>query len=163
MSSVVGYASSQVGQKVGDGECTRLAERALEAAGKKTTKDFGVVGNTADYVWGTLVDIYSAMPGDIVQFRGHTLRVETTTETGGGDIKTHKRPHHTAVITSKSSREDDYGRKYFMFSILEQNQSGKRFVHKNKIQFQKSQEKLSNGEVTTESNGQYWIYRPVSK
>ncbi|MDX1978808.1 MAG: hypothetical protein SFV51_00965 [Bryobacteraceae bacterium] len=169
MAGIVGYASLKMGDKVGDGQCVRLVEAALTQAGKKTTKDLGISGHTADYVWGTLVASHSSgsldavLPGDIVQFRDHVMTVTTSKKNGGSAVATHSRAHHTAIIASKGYREDDYNRKYYLFSIIEQNYKGVKTVVKSKVQFQKSDIKLDNGdEVLTESNGSFWIYRPVN-
>ncbi|HET9954420.1 MAG TPA: hypothetical protein VFQ61_07945 [Polyangiaceae bacterium] len=51
------FASSRVGQQVGDGECWTLAEQALAAAGAKTSNEIMGAANVtpdADYVWGKL-------------------------------------------------------------------------------------------------------------
>lgn len=165
MSSVMAYANSQVGRKVGDGECTRLAEQALKSAGMKTTNDFGVTGKTADYVWGMLVSEDDAKPGDILQFRDHVMTVTTVKDEGGQKTKTYNRGHHTAIIASKNFRTDDWGRVYFSYSILEQHTSGKYYVHKDVIQLRKSVVKndTTGEEITTESYGKVLIYRPVAK
>lgn len=169
MAGIVTYASSKMKQRVGDGECVRLVEAALSQAGKKTTRDYDVLGNSADYVWGNLVASDSSMtldvvlPGDIVQFRNHVMTVNVTTGNGGGSIVKHRRPHHTAIIASKGIRQDDYHRRYYQFSILEQNQDGKKYVIKSKVQFQKSDVTAGGEEILTESSGSFWIYRPVTK
>ena len=169
MAGVVGYASGQVGRKVGDGECTRLVEAALTQAGMKTTANYGVTGRQADYKWGRVVTIHEAKPGDVIQFRNHTMVVTTRNYDTGKMVKeTHSRPHHTAVITSKGVRggEGSIPRTptYYSFSILEQNHAGKKWVAKNTVQFERSVVQSANGdEVTTESYGEYWIYRPEPK
>ncbi len=43
---VLKSAKESIGKKVGDGECAALAMATLEAAGAKTTVDFGVSGET---------------------------------------------------------------------------------------------------------------------
>jgi len=165
MAGIVSYASLQMGEKIGDGECTRLVEAALVQAGKKTTRDFGVVGNTKDYVWGTPVTIHTAVPGDIIQFRNHIMSITTKKKDhdGSGVTVENKRAHHTAIIANKGWRMDDYNREYFVFSIIEQNHPARTRTVKSHVQFQKSDVTAANGdEILTESTGEYWIYRPVA-
>jgi hypothetical protein len=101
--SVVGYARSHDGGRVGNGECFALADEALRAAGAKSAADFGRVTSHADYVWGTSVGLADVQPGDVIQFRNYTYhrvdvvkddRATTTEERDEG------RPHHTAIVES---------------------------------------------------------------
>lgn len=164
MSEIVGYAVGKVGQKVGDGECTRLVEKALNKAGKKVTKDFGVVGRKEDYVWGLQITLNDAHPGDIIQFRNHVMAVTVRRADGGSVETTHARPHHTAIIASKNWREDSKKRQYYQISLLEQNQGGKKYVFKNTVQLENSLTVLDNGdEIEVYVSGEYFIYRPVNK
>ena len=78
--SVVSFALHNLGQPVGDGECFTLADRALRNAGAKSAADYGPVVPDGDYVWGTPVSLSSLRPGDIVQFRDYSCRVETEIE-----------------------------------------------------------------------------------
>ena len=72
---VLAFCKAQMNQKVGSGQCTALAEAALLSAGCKTTADFGVTGNDADYVWGTRIFKFkNIMAGDIIQFRNVTTQ-----------------------------------------------------------------------------------------
>ena len=166
MSGIVSYAVSQIGKRVGDGECVRLVEEALTQAGKKTTTDFGVVGNHADYVWGRSIKIEVALPGDIIQFRNHVMTVTVRRNSGGMTETTYRRPHHTAILTNKGWREDSKTppRQYWELSILEQNQANRRYVIKSTLQLQNSWTLLpNNDEVEVYVSGTYFIYRPVDK
>jgi len=53
---VVAFAEAHVGQEVGQGECTDLAEAAYAAAGAESGSKLGPTGPDANYVWGTLVN-----------------------------------------------------------------------------------------------------------
>jgi len=171
MAGIVTSASSKMKQKVGDGQCTRLVAYALTEAGKKTTRDFDVVGNTADYVWGTVVasdsspTLDAVLPGDIIQFRNHVITVKTTGSPPAPSILPGERKHHSAVIANKGWRQDDYGRMYYEFSIIEQNYAGKKYVVKSKVLLQpKADLDFGSGnEILIQSTGKYWIYRPVNK
>jgi len=108
-----------------DPQCWDLPEEALARAGSKTswnyfedqksagkagTNDFGK--DEYDYVWGEPVEIGSAIPGDIVQFRAQKQEYEMNYDfTVGkkeesyncsGDIRDQIRgPQHSAVVTKR--------------------------------------------------------------
>ena len=70
------FAQNKLGQKVGDGDCTRLIEAALEAVGAKPGANFDSPGF---YTWGRLVAAGETMlAGDIIQFAPGT-RFQTPT------------------------------------------------------------------------------------
>ena len=100
---------------VGDGECYALADQILNQAGGHSADHYGKITDDADYVWGNPLSGLSAVqPGDILQFRDHKIDIETktTTKTTYPDGKwtektdckteTHKRGHHTAIVSAKN-------------------------------------------------------------
>src|SRR5262249_5554899 len=81
---IVKFCKDHLGKKVGEGECTSLAEAALKHAGAKPRTAFKDSPNRGDYVWGepvyaleikedsqkeTKVPKMSIQPGDVIQFR----------------------------------------------------------------------------------------------
>jgi hypothetical protein len=108
--SIKSSAEKKVGRKAVDGgkdkggiDCFALVDELLKSAGGKRPKDFGDVTPTSDYVWGDPVDLDNLKPGDILQFRDHTvtIRTEKLGEVKWEVISTEgpaKRPHHTAVV-----------------------------------------------------------------
>jgi Ca2+-binding RTX toxin-like protein len=143
-SQVVEFALANLDTQVGGGECTDLAMAALQAAGAKTTDDFGVTGPDADYVWGTLIvtyrpgDALSALDGvqagDIIQYRDVTIT---------SDFAWFSAYHHTAVV------QENHGNG--LFTILEQNVNDERWVHQNTM------------DLSGMTGGVLWIYRPVAR
>ena len=111
--AVLRYAQRHRHKKVGRGECWDLAHLALtEGAKAKSAPDYGSVTRTSDDRWGESIDVASAQPGDIVQFKNHkaTLTTLTTTKLLLPDGRTftyrdeHERTlsrgHHTAIVLS---------------------------------------------------------------
>ena len=111
--AVLRYAQRNKHKKVGRGECWDLAHLALtEGAKAKSAADYGSVTRTSDDRWGESIDVASAQPGDIVQFKDHkaTLTTLTTTKLRLPDGRTltyrdsHERTlsrgHHTAIVLS---------------------------------------------------------------
>jgi len=179
------YASSHLGGRVGRGECYDLADYALKHAGAKSAPDYGKITASADYKWGKKIDLLTARPGDILQFRNHKIKIVTTKNTK----KTHSdgsweeikekeersasRPHHTAIVSSKKGKGT--------FTIFEQNvppPSGGRVVKKvqsNTIRVSGSKnttttvrmEGKTKVEVKTTTvvtvTGTIWVYRPEPK
>jgi hypothetical protein len=151
---IVGYARHRIGQHVGDGQCFALADNALRGAGSKSAADFGTVTPTADYVWGTSVNISAVRIGDVIQFRNYQYlkRVDNDDgsfrEDGGG------RPHHTAIV----ERVDGDG----AFTVLEQNFEGSP-VRRSQLYFT-SRTSTSSGQTTTITvTGTFWFYRPQAR
>lgn len=98
---IVSYARQRLGERVGDGECFTLVDRALRAAGAKSAADYGEVTPDADYVWGSAVNISDLRPGDVIQFRDyHYERTVETSDSEGTTTTTESqdRPHHTAIV-----------------------------------------------------------------
>jgi hypothetical protein len=152
---VLKYTEENVGKKVGDGECATLALKALEAAGAKTTLDFGVSGEKGDYEWGTLVEKYAdAKPGDIIQFRDVKIVTKTVTALPGGGTRTSTATQamgqHTAIISAVAGKGK--------FKVLEQNAGPASDDDKVRKTVRESDLDLS-GKV----EGKVRIYRPVKK
>lgn len=82
--AVLNFAASKVGQKgLGDGQCTRLIEQALAAAGAKPGKGF---------VWGRTLNSGETMrPGDIIQFTSVVIKDGFSTWNLGA-------PNHTSIV-----------------------------------------------------------------
>jgi uncharacterized protein YkwD len=145
---VVQFAHDRLGQTVGGGECTDLVINALQAAGARTTYDYGVSGPNADYVWGSLVLTHRAgdsaagfaavQAGDVIQFRDVVSRVSS-----GGSNSSWSFPHHTAIV----ERNLGGGR----FILLEQNVNGQRWVHEDTV------------DLLGMTQGTLWVYRPVAR
>lgn len=91
--AVVRFCEEHAGEKVGDGECSTLAEEALSAAGAKVPRDFGPGGD--EPVWGRPVErLDDALPGDVLQFRD----VKIVVQAPSGVRSMRFFPHHTAIV-----------------------------------------------------------------
>ena len=144
--NIVKYAREHVGKKVGDGQCTALAIKALESVGAKTTHDFGVTGIDKDYKWGTeFKKLADVQPGDIVQFRD----VVTVTKSRKGTT-TRNYGHHTAII----SRNLGKGK----FRVYEQNSGGP-----DTSEDERKKVREDDLDLAGKTEGTVWIYRPVKK
>lgn len=75
--NVVHAARSDLGHRVGHGECWDLADRALRDAGARSST---TTGRNDDYVWGDPVALNAVTPGDILQFRNYVVITKTKTE-----------------------------------------------------------------------------------
>ncbi len=152
---IVKFCKDHLGKKVGEGECTDLADAALQSAGAKRRTAFKEHPNKDDYVWGELVYALeiqdnsqketkvpkrTIQPGDVIQFRD--ARFEGT-KLRGFDIYRVSCPHHTAVVLAV--KEDN------MLSVLEQNINGKKVVVENTYR------------LTDLKTGWVRIYRPVEE
>jgi hypothetical protein len=84
-------------------DCFALIDEVLRSADAKSASDFGSVTPDADYVWGDAVALDALRPGDVLQFRNHTLRSVTQTLGDRGWQVTSEegpavRPHHSAIV-----------------------------------------------------------------
>jgi len=90
---VLAFATAQMNRRVGvRGECWDLAENALTTSGLARPGD-------ELYVWGTLIPLSSAGPGDIIQFDRFENIIEISSTDGSSsseDLETG--PNHTAII-----------------------------------------------------------------
>jgi hypothetical protein len=100
--AVATFARNHRGQQVGDGECARLVEEALRAAGAQVKHPD--VPDVGDYVWGELVvraeadriqqgKLADIRPGDLLQFRDAKF-----VSREGRAIVTLTFEHHSAVV-----------------------------------------------------------------
>jgi hypothetical protein len=60
---VVRFCQDRLGQQVGDGQCSSLADAALKAAGAKSASAFKQFPARGDLVWGELVYVLVAKAG----------------------------------------------------------------------------------------------------
>lgn len=92
--SVVSYAMSKKGQKIGNGQCTELVTAALNSANARP----GNFGDYRNYVWGERRPTGAIIrPGDIIQFEECKF-VTTTTNANGTSTSTQVMDHHTAIV-----------------------------------------------------------------
>lgn len=155
---IVSFARNRRGDRVGNGECFTLADRALRGAGARSAADFGEVVPEADYVWGTSINQSDLRPGDIIQMRDYHCDLEIRTEDGGGtDIVTREenRPHHTAIVEEVGSNG--------VVTVLEQNFPEGGPVTLSRLHL--SSVTYSSGSRTTraEVRGTFWFYRPQAR
>jgi surface antigen len=137
---VLAFASSKIGQTVGGGECYDLANAALQAANAQTAADYGEITPDADYQWG--LPVITPQPGDIIQFRNYSFRIDYD-----DGWEEQSRPHHTAIVASVGANG--------AIMVYEQNVgtgSSARTVQHNQLYFE-------NTSAVTVS-GQFWFYRP---
>lgn len=146
---VAQFASTRLGQTVGDGECFALADLALRSISVKSASDFGTISANADYIWGREVTVSQAQVGDVIQFRNfsysETTRTDITRSDGSSEWSeqnhSESRPHHTAIVASTGSNGE--------LMVYEQNVAGQRFVLHNRLQFSA----VTIGPVSTTANG----------
>ena len=108
--AIVNFANSKVGQKgLGDGQCTRLIEAALSAAGAKPGKGF---------VWGRTLKAGETMrPGDIIQFTSFVIK-------DGFAVSNLGIPNHTAIVSQVSGNK---------VTLLHQNVDGEPATEKSRV------------------------------
>jgi hypothetical protein len=152
---IVAYPRSHYGERVGDGECFALADRALRGAGAKSAADFGRITDDGDYVWGTSIALADVRPGDVVQFRDYQYSWRTDHPDGSGRDEAGGRPHHTAIV----ERVEGNG----ALTVLEQNAPRGSSVHRKKLYF--SSGTFTNGDetLTVTVSGTLWFYRPQAR
>jgi hypothetical protein len=142
---VLAFAQAQLGtmKQIGDGQCTGLVIAALQAAGAKTTYDYGISGgDSVDYRWGNLVltarpgislaGFAQVRPGDVLQFR--------SVRYSGNPYTTE---HHSALVSANLGG----GR----FRVIEQNSNNHHYAEEHEIN------------LAAMTQGTVWIYRPVKK
>ncbi|MPZ20814.1 MAG: hypothetical protein GEV06_23325 [Luteitalea sp.] len=156
---IVSFARQRMRQRVGDGECFTLVDRALRNAGARSAADFGTVTPDADYVWGTSVGLADVRPGDVIQFRDYVYERETdaTNPDGSGstDTAVQERPHHTAIV----ERVDGNG----AITVLEQNHPGGAPVVRTQLFFTNTTRRDGNRATTITVRGSFWSYRPQQR
>src|SRR6185437_1225992 len=132
---VLEFCQTNLGKKVGDGECAALAMRALRTAGAERSS-YSTRGR--EYGWGKLVRTVTAgtnltgevLPGDILQFRHAVFKGKV-----GRDIVESFYPHHTAIVATVKNDGRD-------LEILQQNVGGdgksdeeRRLVQRSRLRF----------------------------
>jgi hypothetical protein len=155
---IVSYVRRRRGDRVGDGECFTLVDRALRSAGAKRARDHGSVTPDADYVWGTAVTLAELRPGDVIQFRDYRYDREVVTESSDGeriDEDFQERPHHTAVV----ERVDGNG----AITVLEQNAPVGSPVSRAQLFFSSGRRESGRTTTTIRVRGTFWFYRPEAR
>src|SRR5262245_54535783 len=115
---IVQFCRDKIGESIGRGECTDLANAALESARATSHSRWKDSPGEGDYVWGSLVlvatggmsgatfsdDLAKVQGGDIIQFRD--VRFEGKNSNGKGAYWLNSQ-HHTAIVVSvnQPSRE----------------------------------------------------------
>lgn len=147
------------GERVGDGECFTLADRALRGAGARSAGDYGSVTPDADYVWGTSIAASQLRPGDIIQFRDYRYDREVVTETSDGATDTvqdfQEREHHTAIVESVGANG--------AVTVLEQNSPDGAPVTRNQLFLSGGTTTSGRTRTTITVRGQVWCYRPQAR
>jgi hypothetical protein len=151
---VVAYPRSHYGDRVGDGQCFALADRALRNAGARSASDFGQITGDADYVWGTSVALADVHPGDIVQLRDYQYSWRIDRTDGSFQEEAGGRPHHTAVV----ERVEANG----ALTVLEQNVEGSP-VRRKKLYFSSGTFTSGSETTTVTTSGTLWFYRPQAR
>jgi hypothetical protein len=114
---VVEFARSQLGQQVGNGQCSTLAVEALRYAGATWR-------SARNGVWGDEVkSLRDAQPGDILQFENAVFTSSQFRDDGALVTQQYSFPHHTAIIARVQKR----GKKPVLV-ILHQNIGGGQVV-----------------------------------
>lgn len=153
---IVSYPRRYRGQRVGDGECFTLADRALRGAGARSAADYGQVAPDVDYVWGTSVQLGAVQAGDVIQFRNYRYDREVETHHSNGSVTTEtefqERPHHTAIIESVGSGGE--------ITVLEQNSPVGSAVTRSRLFFSSSEQDAGGRRTTVTVSGTFWFYRP---
>lgn len=128
---ILQYCEANLGQLVGDGECTALSGSAMAAAGAARMKK--QAPNRGDYVWGELValiefeekgvkgleSLKQVKPGDMIQFRD--AHFQGPVRTGKGGTYLAQAAHHSAVVESVDVANA-------VLKVFHQNSNGRRFV-----------------------------------
>jgi len=129
------FASQNLGNRVGRGECWDLAAEPLRKnrAAWDGALVFGKLVAHGDRNGHSIDE--QIKPGDIIQYRNVTLKGKHYTQYFGF-------PDHTAIIKKVESR--------LKFSVFEQNVDKKRFVTENNV------------DLNDISKGSYKIYRPFT-
>jgi len=149
---VLAFATAQMNRRVGvRGECWDLAENALTTSGLARPGD-------ELYVWGTLIPLSSAGPGDIIQFDRFENIIEISSTDGSSsseDLETG--PNHTAIIKT-------IGRNAAA-TVYHQNFQNVRRVKEQVFYLSGSTETTPIGDGDTRTRvittrGSYVIYRP---
>jgi hypothetical protein len=139
---MVKYAHSQLGKKVGSGECTDLVVEALRIAHARP----GDLSNQTDYHWGhSRGQIKTGIkPGDIIQFENCVFKSTVTLPNGGTRSSQQNMPHHTAIVRNEDGHH---------VHLYQQNTEGdlsKSVVHENSLDLR-----------TLQPGGHYTVWSPI--
>lgn len=144
---IVDFARSKIGQKVGNGECTTLADEALVAANAKpmTHVTQKVYQNKqfvplASYSWGTRVVQLGKNRKPLMPYAGCIVQFENCKFSKDGyswDF-----PHHTAIVESSNGT---------MITLLHQNVDG---------DVNHSQVRRQTVDFSGKTSGSLYIYLP---
>ncbi len=164
------FASTRMGQQVGDGECFTLVDQALRGAAARSAASYGTITPEANYVWGRAITLGQAQAGDVIQFNNYryvkTVTTKIVRRDGSENESTteeeQSRPHHSAIVASVGGQG--------AVTVLEQNVEGARRVVRNGLFFTSRSEPPvitidAAGTSTTVTtvitvSGQNWFYRP---
>jgi hypothetical protein len=155
---IVAYARQRRGERVGDGECFTLADRALRGAGARSAGDYGRVTPDADYTWGDSVNLSELRPGDVIQFRDYSYERTVVTRDANGtttEERTEERPHHTAIVQSV---EGDGA-----VTVWEQNSPVGSAVRRTQLFFANTTTARGDRTTTIRVHGTFWFYRPRAR
>jgi hypothetical protein len=155
---IVAYPRQRQGDRVGDGECFTLADRALRNAGARSAADYDTVTPDADYVWGSTVSLADVRPGDIIQFRDYQYEREVETRSSTSidtTTETEERPHHTAIVERVGANGS--------ITVLEQNGRPGAPVTRKELFFSNTETTSGNQTVRIRVRGTFWFYRPQSR
>jgi len=156
---IVSYARGPRGERVGNGECYTLVNRALNRAGAKRASDYGPIGPDDDYIWGSPVNLDELQPGDVIQFRNYRYEIETETEDDEGTSTEEggqERPHHTAIVETVHGDG--------VVTVLEQNiPEGRGPVRRTRLYFADSEVETETRTVRVDVSGTWWFYRPEAR
>jgi hypothetical protein len=155
---IISFARRQRGDRVGDGECFTLADRALRHADARSARDYGPATPDADYVWGTPVALADLRPGDVVQFRDYRYDRHVVEESSRGTTTTddfQERPHHTAIVQSV----DGHG----AVTVWEQNSPDGSPVVRTQLFFSGGTTTSGHKTTTISVSGTFWFYRPEAR
>lgn len=144
---VLEFARSQVGNKVGDGECSTLARDALVSAGARVFP----WERSGNFIWGRPVSgLAQALPGDIIQFRDAVFDGKAWVSSVRWISWHYEYPHHTAIVTAVRNDGAEV-------LVLHQNVHGATSKEPLKI--------VQEGTLWPKSlkpGGHLWIYRPIA-
>jgi hypothetical protein len=148
---ILKFCQSNIGKKVGDGECATLVLKAFEDAGAKRYAPYAA---NADYVWGKLIGemwvdgnlggeswtsgFGGVKAGDVIQFRN----AQFSGRSASGGTYTRTASHHSAVVTRVSGNT---------YHVLHCNINGDRKVQE------------GNYNMNDLKRGHVWFYRPQTK
>ena len=155
---IVASARRRAGERVGNGECFTLVDRALRAGGARSAADFGPIAPDADYVWGQSVSLSGVQPGDVIQFRNYRYDRDVVTRTASRTDTTTEfqtRPHHTAIVERVGANGS--------LTVLEQNVPRRSPVLRSQLFFTNSTTRSGGTTTTIRVQGTFWFYRPQAR